>query len=81
VLSYTRPDGSQASMEFQRFYALGIDAYRIAQDLLNPRPEYSPLDGVTGFITIDRERRMVRELIPAQFVQGETRLLADLRAQ
>ena len=38
-------------MEFQRFYALGIDAYRIAQELLNPRPEHSPLDGVTGFIT------------------------------
>lgn len=80
VLSYSRPEGAQANMEYQRFYALGIDAYRIAQDLLNPRPEYAPLDGVTGFITLDRERRMLRELIPAQFVQGETRLLADLKA-
>jgi outer membrane PBP1 activator LpoA protein len=66
-------------MEFQRFYAIGIDAYRIAQDLLKDRPEYGPLDGVTGYITADRDRRFVRELIPAQFVQGEAKALAEGR--
>jgi outer membrane PBP1 activator LpoA protein len=78
VLSYERPDPSQGNMEYQRFFALGIDAYRIAQTLLKPEPDYQPLDGVTGYITVDREHRLARELIPAQFVQGETRVLSDL---
>lgn len=74
VLSYARPE--PASMEFQRFYALGIDAYRIAQELAKHRPDLS-LDGVTGQITLDRDHRLVREPIPAQFQQGETKVLAE----
>jgi hypothetical protein len=74
VLSYARPE--QASLEYQRFYALGIDAYRIAQELLRPRGEPT-IDGVTGTISLDRERRLVREPIAAQFQQGEARLLAE----
>ena len=76
VLSYARPE--QTNLEFQRFYALGIDAYRIAQELLKPRGE-STLDGVTGTIVLDRERRLVREPIAAQFQQGEARLVAQTR--
>ena len=75
VLSYTRQD--QAGLEFQRFYALGIDAYRIAQDLLKPGTEQAPLDGVTGYITMEKDHRYVRELIPAQFSQGEARVLGQ----
>jgi hypothetical protein len=81
VLSYERPDPAQATLEFQRFYALGIDAYRLAQTLLKPEPDYQPLDGVTGYITVDRERRLARELIPAQFVQGQTRVLSEVEAR
>ncbi len=77
VLSYERLDPAQANVEFQRFYALGIDAYRVAQNLLKPDSEFEPLDGVTGRITLDRDRRFTREAVPAQFVQGETRLLSD----
>lgn len=79
VLSYARPDEAQANMEFQRFYALGIDAYRIGQELLMSASEGATLDGVTGYITLDRDRRFVRELIAAQFQQGETRVLAETR--
>jgi len=75
VLSYTRQD--QAGLEFQRFYALGIDAYRIAQDLLKPGSNQAPLDGVTGYITMEKDHRYVRELIPAQFSQGEARVLGQ----
>jgi len=78
VMSYARPDSTQSN-EYQRFYALGVDAYRIAQDMLRPGAEFPPLDGVTGYITMDRDRRFVRELIPAQFVQGETKTLGDAR--
>jgi hypothetical protein len=77
VLSYERLDPAQANVEFQRFYALGIDAYRVAQNLLKPDSEFEPLDGVTGRITLGRDRRFTREAVPAQFVQGETRLLSD----
>jgi len=80
VLSYTRPDAAgQSAMEFQRFYAVGIDAYRLAQDLLKPQPDYAPLDGVTGYITPGPDRRFLRELIPAQFVQGEPKVLIEPR--
>jgi outer membrane PBP1 activator LpoA protein len=82
VLSYARPEtGGQSTMEFQRFYAVGIDAYRLAQDLLKPRPDFAPLDGVTGSISLGRDRRFMRELIPAQFVQGEPKVLTDTRGR
>src|SRR5262245_28578740 len=74
VLSYARQD--QLGLEFQRFYALGIDAYRIAQELLRSESSQVPLDGVTGYITLERDHRYVREVIPAQFSQGETHVLS-----
>jgi hypothetical protein len=74
VLSYARQD--QLGLEFQRFYALGIDAYRIAQDLLRPGSNQVPLDGVTGYITLERDHRYIREVIPAQFSQGEAHVLS-----
>jgi uncharacterized protein len=75
VLAYARQ--AQSSLEFQRFYALGIDAYRLAQDLLKPNNGRATLDGVTGTISPARDHRFVRESVPAQFNQGETRTLSD----
>ena len=75
VMSYSRNE--QAGLEFQRFYALGIDAYRIAQELLHGTPSATPIDGVTGYITLGRDHRFLREPIPAQFTQGEMRLLGE----
>ena len=73
VLSYVRPDAS-LPMELQRFYALGIDAYRIAVDLIHAGESMAAIDGVTGHISLDHERRLVREPVVAQFIQGETRV-------
>jgi uncharacterized protein len=81
VLSYTRPDSAQASVEFQRFYALGIDGYRLAQALVSPQSEFAALDGVTGTISLDRERRLVREPAAAQFAQGEIKILFEDEAR
>ncbi len=39
--------------ELQRLYALGIDAYRIAREMLNGRNRFE-LDGVTGRLRLDR---------------------------
>jgi outer membrane PBP1 activator LpoA protein len=77
VLSYARPDNMQANLEFQRFYALGIDAYRIAQILVTPGAEFELLDGVSGTITLDRERRFSRESVAAQFSQGEIKVMFE----
>jgi outer membrane PBP1 activator LpoA protein len=75
VLSYARPD--TVDLEFQRFYALGIDAYRVAQVIASSPGNFTPLDGVTGTLTLDRERRVWREPVAAQFVQSEVRILGD----
>ncbi len=68
-----------ASLETQRFFALGIDAYRIVQELINPRLKIDeePLDGVTGLILRGENQRFVRELTPADFHNGIARSLAD----
>ncbi len=41
--------------EMQRLYAFGIDAYRIALEWLAGRTRFE-LDGVTGWLRVDRER-------------------------
>ena len=71
VMAYPHP-ASPMSVEMERFYALGIDAYRIAALLLAKpdSPTGWPLDGVTGQINLDKQQ-FTRELAPAQFRQGE----------
>ena len=75
VMAYPRP-ANPMSVEMERFYALGIDAYRIAAPLLagpgsGPvSPDSWPLDGVTGQITLEGQQ-FTRELTAAQFRQGE----------
>ena len=64
-----------ASLELERLYALGIDAFRIAQGLLDGKRE--PLDGVTGRLTPGSDRYYVRELTRAQFIDGKLVVYAD----
>ena len=45
-------------VELQRLYALGIDAFRIASEMLNSSASFE-LDGVTGRLRIDRAERLV----------------------
>ncbi|MEO8164171.1 MAG: penicillin-binding protein activator [Betaproteobacteria bacterium] len=75
VISYARPDGQDTGLARERFYALGIDAYRLAQELLHPFETMQPLDGVTGTITLNNLHQFVRTLVPAQFSQGSARVL------
>jgi hypothetical protein len=69
VMAYPRPDYRDA-IELERFYALGIDAFRAAQALLAGRAD-AALDGVTGRLTLGRDRAFSRGLTPAQFVDGK----------
>lgn len=66
------PRAEDFSIEQERLYALGIDAFRIAALLAqNPRPdEGNILDGVTGQISL-AAHQFTREMAIAQFRQGE----------
>jgi uncharacterized protein len=66
VMVYPRPQG--IADELERFYALGIDAFRIAVALLHG-PRTLTLDGVTGRITL-HGNQMVREPVQAVFRNG-----------
>ena len=81
VISYSRPDAHRAGLDQERFYALGIDAYRLVQELLRPYETMEPLDGVTGTITLNQAHQFVRTLVPAQFSQGSARLLEGTLAR
>ncbi len=60
---------------YKRLYAFGIDAYRLIPRLaelsLQPSKQY---EGKTGYIKIDKEGRVQRRLIWAQFVDGKPEL-------
>ena len=69
VMVYPAP-GSPMSVEQERLYALGIDAYRLSGLLLQAKPGALALDGVTGRIGMDAERHFTRTLVPAAFDAG-----------
>lgn len=56
--------------DYERLYALGIDAFRIAEIFLSSSNNNFVLDGVTGKITLDHGNQFTRELTPAVFHQG-----------
>ena len=64
----------EASME--RLYALGIDAFRLLQIMLdNTYRTALPLDGVTGLIQLRGNHQFQREATPALIKQGRSQLL------
>lgn len=67
VSTYARPDG--LSGDLVRFYALGIDAYRIAAELAANRRAFE-LDGVTGRITLQPNGVVERRPLAAVFRDG-----------
>lgn len=81
VITYARADPQREGLDQERFYALGIDAYRLMQELLRPYEKMEPLDGVTGTITLNPNHQFVRALLPAQFSQGSARLLEGSQGQ
>lgn len=77
VKNYPHPD-LPLSAELDRLYALGIDAYRIAELLLlGAQP--ATLDGAIGRITLNRGNQFERELTPAIIRQGEAMALEKAR--
>jgi outer membrane PBP1 activator LpoA protein len=64
VMVYPRQD-FRGEADLERLYALGIDAWRIGQALLARQTDLT-LDGVTGKLTLGRDRQFVRELVSAR---------------
>jgi outer membrane PBP1 activator LpoA protein len=59
-----------------RLFAFGFDAYRLGVALRNPGVAANPsIEGLTGRLSFDAERRVRRELGWAQLHNGELRLL------
>lgn len=54
VMVYAKP-AQPLSAELQRLYALGIDGYRLAVEWAGGRSQFT-LDGVTGWLQVDRAR-------------------------
>jgi outer membrane PBP1 activator LpoA protein len=64
VMVYPRQD-FRGEADLERLYALGIDAWRIGQALLARQTDLT-LDGVTGKLTLGRDRHFMRELVSAR---------------
>lgn len=70
IMAYPRA-ASALSIEHERLYALGIDAYRLINVLLaNQAKTALPLEGVTGRIRLNGQT-FQHEALPALFVQGQ----------
>jgi outer membrane PBP1 activator LpoA protein len=71
VAAYPRPAKPLAA-DLERFYALGIDAYRLAAGLARTGgPSLESVDGVTGKITLTDQHTFQRELTPVRFEEGQ----------
>jgi outer membrane PBP1 activator LpoA protein len=68
VMAYPQPK-SPMSVDEERLYAFGIDAYRLAMLLMRGEARRGSLDGVTGRITLDGNT-FVRALVPVQVDSG-----------
>ncbi len=72
VMIYPRGAIRRAA-DLERLYALGIDAWRIAQLLLAGARDIR-LDGVTGQLSLGPDGRIQRELPAGRYVDGRPRL-------
>lgn len=81
VMIYPRPDEAY-TLDMERMYALGIDAYRIINGLLQSALRNgSTLDGVTGRLILGDGRHFSRDLPLAEFRQGEAQPVSQAKAE
>jgi uncharacterized protein len=64
-----RTDFPNATLD--RLYALGIDAFRVAQLLADGRVDRIELDGATGHLSLDSTRQFARDARAMQFKGGQ----------
>ena len=71
-MSYPRQEHRDADLD--RFYALGIDAFRVAQEILAGKTGFT-LDGVIGRLKLGADHQFERILTGAQFDGGKLKNL------
>jgi outer membrane PBP1 activator LpoA protein len=64
-----------------RLFAFGFDAYRISAALRSGLGSTMNIEGLTGRLSVDAERRVQRELAWAELHDGTTRPIAMANAQ
>jgi len=64
-----RKEYPNASLD--RLYALGVDAFRVAQAFASGAPDSLEFDGATGHLKLDASRQIVREGTLLQFRGGD----------
>ncbi|HEY5366124.1 MAG TPA: penicillin-binding protein activator, partial [Casimicrobiaceae bacterium] len=64
------PHKSQANVALDRLYALGIDAFRVADAFRAGVPEHFEMDGATGHLQLGEGRQISREGTLGVFRQG-----------
>ena len=79
VMAYAKP-ANTLPLDYERLYALGVDAWRLAQIILKTERtrDIAPLDGVTGKLTLDGAQFVrtltsieMRDGVPYVFRSGE----------
>jgi outer membrane PBP1 activator LpoA protein len=65
------PRGDFANASLDRLYALGIDAFQVAQMLAGGRVDRIELDGATGHLTLEGTRQFARDARPMQYASGQ----------
>ena len=68
VMIYPQPKGP-TSVEYERLYAFGIDAFRIGMQLVKG-DRTAPIDGVTARIALDANNHFARTMSPAEVDGG-----------
>jgi outer membrane PBP1 activator LpoA protein len=58
-----------------KLFAFGFDAYLLSQAL--PAGSAADIDGLTGALRLEADRRVRRQLVWAQIVNGQARLIGD----
>jgi outer membrane PBP1 activator LpoA protein len=76
VRAATRDAWPNSGLQRSRLFAFGFDAYRLAVALRNARGDVN-VDGLTGRLSFDPERRIRRALAWAQLHDGELRALPE----
>jgi len=73
VMVYNHP-ATPTSVEQERLYALGLDAWRLAGLITNPGQRNPMLDGVTGRLTLDAGHQFARQLTAVEIRDGHVQL-------
>ena len=76
VMVYPRQDYRDPDLD--RLYALGIDAFRVTQEMLSGKP-VTTLDGVIGRLRLGADHHFARTLTAAQFSDGKIRITGEVR--